>query len=133
LPSTRSQRTTGGAGVNNPNIDISTSWIPQRREIRPVSPLILAQVKQLPRESRPSSALLHWTRRYIDRVCSLEGSDITDEKKPDDDVVSPSSSSTAPKVEFDLEAQQPPALTIAEQRRKSILEENPELTKEISF
>ena len=64
---------------------------------------------------------------------SLDGSDITDEKKPDDDDVSLPSSSAAPKVEFDLEAQQPPALTIEQQRRKEILEKNPELTEEVSF
>jgi len=131
LPSTRSQTTSGG-GINDLNIDISNLDFLDPAEARKQ-----ARISAYTRPGQATKGKQQTLKRSASLDSSihrqsLEGSDITDEKKPDDDVSSPSSSA-APKVEFDLEAQQPPAMTIEEQRRKEILEQHPELTEEVSF
>jgi hypothetical protein len=131
---TRSQTTSGG-GANDLNIDISNLDFLDPAEARKQARIsAYTRPGQAAAKGKQQQPTLKRSASFESSVhrSSLDGSDITDEKRMDDDVSSPSSS-TAPKVEFELEAQQPSALTIEEQRRKEILEKNPELTEEVTF
>jgi hypothetical protein len=122
-PTTRSQTTSGESDMNFNVSDIDFLDPAETRKQARISSYTPGQ----PTLKRPASLDLSIHR------ASLEEKDITDEKILHNDEVSSPSSSTAPKVEFDLEAQEPSALTIEQQRRKEILEKNPELTEEVTF
>jgi hypothetical protein len=132
-PTTRSQTTSGG-GTNDLNLDISNLDFLDPAEAR--------KQARIAAYTRPGQAAAKGKQPTLKRSTSmdssihrssLDGSDITDEKKGYDEDVSSPSSSTGPKVEFDLEAQESSDITIEQQRRKEILEKDPELTEEVSF
>lgn len=152
--STRSQTTSGG---NDLNIDISNLDFLDPAEARKQARIsAYTRPGQAIAKGKTNNTQLKRTPSVGSSIhrSSLEeeGSDITDEKRGDDDdnSVSSPSSSIPPKVEFDLEAQNQPkpsssteedpeaaeaaaAAELAAQRRREILEQNPELTEEVTF
>lgn len=139
-PSTRSGATSSGG--NDLNLDISNLDFLDQAEARKQARISAytrpgqAAKKNGP-SKRPRASLDSSIHRFSMDESDKDGSDITDEKRAntdDDDVSSPSTSTVPAKTEVDLEAQEQQTYDqVVQQRRKEILEKNPDLTEEVTF